>query len=194
MTPILRKLLIFVLQFVPMFLLSFVLYFVVLPVYGPIVLSTANFVTERMNPSTEIERLESGVWMGYSFTPEQGRRGLRGWTPSTVHLMLLSLALLPALLLATPAPYLTRLRLLAIGVPLVFLSHVAWAIVLSRAVLCLRQAPGTFYCLWALRATYASGQFTAAALWVLLTWRYWFPDMLAANVAPAGTGADTRTG
>jgi len=194
MTPILRKLLIFILQFIPLFLLFFVLYLVVLPVYEPILLSTANSVTKRMSPATGIESRRSGEWEGYSFSLEQGRQVLRGWTRSTTHLVLLSLALLPALLLSTPAPYLTRLRLLAIGVPLVFLSHVVWVIILTRGVMCLRETPGTFYCLWALRAAYASGQFTAAALWALLTWRYWFPDMLATRVAPPGTGADTRTG
>jgi hypothetical protein len=90
-----------------------------------------------------------------------------------VHLVFLSMVTLPALLLATPAPWRRRLRLLAWGVPLIFLGHVIALVLTTRGVHCLQEQPGTFVCLWALRISYASGQMFAATFWVLLTWRYW---------------------
>ncbi len=55
MTPILRKILVFVLQFAPLFLASIWLYLLILPYYHPIALGTANVVTERMSPPTRLE-------------------------------------------------------------------------------------------------------------------------------------------
>ena len=169
----LRKILLFMLQFVPWFLLFLVLYLVLLPKYEPIVLASANVVTENMRPPTEIEQFR-GRWRAHVFTPDIGRRTLRIWNRHASHLMLLSLVTLPALLLATPAPFLVRLRMLGLALPLLFLGHVVSVIGLTRGVQCLREAPGTFHCLWMLRVVYSSGQLVAAGLWVLLTWRYWF--------------------
>ena len=83
---------------------------------------------------------------------------------------------LPALLLATPAPWRTRWRFLAYAVPLIYLGHVISLVILTRGVYCLQLKPGTFICLWGLRVAYTSGQLFAATLWVMLTWRYWFTE------------------
>ena len=128
----LRKILLFMLQFVPWFLLFLVLYLVLLPKYEPIVLASANVVTENMTPPTEIEQWR-GRWRAHVFTPDIGRRTLRIWNRHASHLMLLSLVTLPALLLATPAPFLVRLRMLGLALPLLFLGHVVSVIGLTRA-------------------------------------------------------------
>ena len=100
-------------------------------------------------------------------------RSLKRWNLGTPHLILLSLALLPALLLATPAPVGTRFRLLGLALMLMVVIHVLSIIGVMRGVQCLRESPGTFHCLWMLRLVYSSGQLFAAVLWVVLTWRYW---------------------
>jgi hypothetical protein len=185
MTPNARKILGFVLQFPPLFLVCFVIYLLVLPVYQPIVLGTANTITERMSPSSYVRTTENGNWEAFTYDARAGQRRLKGWSPTTIHLVLLSLVSLPALVLATPAPVLSRLKLLGIGLALVFASHVLSVIVMARGVYALQQAPGTFFWLWALRVAYASGQFFAAAFWILLTWRYWFAAGSSAVVASA---------
>jgi len=173
--PILRKILVFCLEFVPLFLGCLWLYFVVMPHYQPLTLSTANMVTERMSPPTRIESSGRLRLKSFVFTPERGDRFLESWGTTTVHLVFLSLALVPALMLATPAPILARFRLLGVGLLLVFLGHVLALIVMTRGIYALRQTPGTLYWLWAVRIAYTSGQVVSATLGVLLTWRYWVP-------------------
>ncbi len=176
MNLVLRKILIFVLSFIPMFVLFFALYMMVEPFYEPIVLASANVISQRMDPATEMQaRDPQRGWEMFTFRPETGRKRIRGWTDHTKHLILLSMVLLPALLLATPAPFPTRLKLVAISVPLIFLAHVLSVIVITRTIQCLLEHPGRFVCLALVRVAYASGQFVVAILWVLLSWRYWAP-------------------
>ena len=182
MNPIMRKLLIFALQFFPLFALFMALYLWVLPYYQPVVMGTANVVTKRLNPPTHLEGDGTGQIKSFVFTPQRGRKFMRSWGNTSGHLVFLSLALTPALLLATPAPWKTRFRLLGLGLPLVFLGHVLALIAMSRGIYGLRQAPGTFHWLWILRMAYSSGQIVTATVTVLLTWRYWVP----------GTGSEER--
>ena len=176
-----RKILFFGLQFVPLFLVCIWIYLTVQPIYLQFVIATANTVTQRLDPPTHVE--SGGTRMqSFVFTAERGQRTLRTWSPKMGHLILLSLALLPALLLATPAPFLKRFQLLGIGLVLMFLGNVLAMIGLTRGYYGLREAPGTFYWLWVFRSVNASGQFCSAAIWALLTWRYWLPT-------PARTGA-----
>jgi exosortase/archaeosortase len=173
------------LLFVPVFLAVFVLYLVILPYYEPLVMRTSNAITLQMTPPTHLKSTEEG-WDGYVWSPEEGERRMRGWTPITAHLAYLSMVMLPALLLATPAPFLSRLRMLAISAPLIFITQVVSLVITTRGVYCLQVAPGTFYCLWALRIAYASGQIFAATLWVLLTWRYWIAASRTPRDAASG--------
>ena len=175
MTPVLRKILIFSLEFVPLFLVCMWLYLLILPSYQPVAIGTANMVTERMSPPTRLEPTATLRMKSFSFTRERGERSLMSWGSTRAHLVFLSLALVPALLLATPAPILTRFRLLGVGLLLVFAGHVLALIVLTRGIYALKQAPGTFYWLWAVRIAYTSGQVVAAMVVVLLTWRFWVP-------------------
>lgn len=179
--PTLRKVLTFSLIFLPVFLICFAIYVWIFPVYDPFVVSTANFLTNRMEPATYIEMRDDrqGGWRAFSFSSNEGLEFMRSWTHPAAHLIYLSIVTLPALLLATPAPFKTRLRLLAISLPLMFIGHVLSVIILMRTTHCLIQAPGTFTCLWFMRLAYSSGQLLAGTFWVVLTWRYWFPDSLA---------------
>jgi len=155
--------------------------------YDRVVLGLSNAVTMRLRPPLEIEVRPQGGWDLLVFTPEQGLHPLRAWSPDTAHLIYLSLVALPALLLATPAPLSTRLRLLAIALPVAFLAHVLSVVVLVRGTFSLRETPGAFLWLIAMRAAYMSGQLVAATLWVLLTWRHWFPRDVARRTDSANT-------
>ncbi len=166
MTPNIRKILIFGLEFVPLFVACIWLYLLILPFYQPVAMGTANVVTERMSPPTRLEG-EISRMNSFVFTPEDGSRFMKSWGSTSGHLVFLSLALVPALLLATPAPIRTRFRLLGLGLPLVFLGHVLALIAMTRGIYALRQAPGTFYWLWILRIAYTSGQVVAATVVVL---------------------------
>jgi hypothetical protein len=192
MTPNTRKIVSFGLLLIPLFLVFLGIYLWVFPVYNTAVTETANFVTKRMSPPTYLEMRRSwgGGWRGYAFTDEKGQIFIRAWTNPTAHLMYISMVILPALLLATPAPIKTRFKLLAIAIPLLFASHLLSVVLLMRTTFCLNQTPGTFSCLWALRFAYSSGQFFAGIFWVFMTWRYWFSGLLAVRRA----GPNTESG
>lgn len=171
----LRKVLTFGLQFLPFFALFVWIYLLVLPVYQPVVLGVANAVTERLDPRTHIELTDKDGWQLYRVYPHGAKRKVKHWTDAVPPLIFLSLAMLPALLLATPIPFTKRLRLAGLGLLLLFPIHVFSIIGVMRGVLCLHAEKGTFHCLWLLRISYTSGQLFSAVLWGLLTWRYWLP-------------------
>jgi len=181
MKPNVRKIVSFGLLVVPLFLVFLAIYLWVWPAYNTLVTDTANFATKRMSPPTYLEprRAWGGGWRGFAFTDSEGQIFLRTWTNPTAHLMYISMVILPALLLATPAPIKTRFKLLAIAIPLLFLSHVVSVVTLMRTTYCLKVSPGNFPCLWALRFAYSSGQFFAGIFWLLMTWRHWFSGPLA---------------
>lgn len=171
----LRKALTFGAQFLPLFVLFIWVFLKVLPSYQSLVLGTANVVTERLSPATRMEIREGGGWQLNEVAPHGAERKLKRWSTDVAPLIFLSLAMLPALILATPATMLQRLRTLAIGIPLLYLIHVLSVIGVMRGVLCQDVTPGKFHCLWILRVSHASGQLAGAALWALLTWQYWLP-------------------
>ena len=65
------------------------------------------------------------------------------------HLVYLNLALLPALVLATPVPWRQRPRMLGFALPSLIAVHALTLMV--RASLGLYHSPGSFFCLWLLR-------------------------------------------
>jgi len=172
--PTPRKVLRFALLFIPLFAVCVVVYLLVVSQYQRTVFATANVVMAQMDPPTMLHADFRHDWRSYRYPPEGGRVKVRPWSKSLTHLVFLNLAVLPALLLATPIPWADRLRLVLIGFALMFLGHVLVSVLLVRASYCLQQAPGTFLCLFALRVSYTSGQVFAAVIWALLTWKYWF--------------------
>jgi len=148
------------------------IYPLVMKVYQPATLAVANVVMAKMDPPTSIGIGRDGGWRAFD---ESGgyRRVVSRWRSWQKHLHYLSIALLPALILATPAPWPTRLKLLAIAIPLLFLVHSLTIVGVVRAQYCYMIDRKDFWCIWVLRAVNTSGQLFAAALWALLTWRYW---------------------
>lgn len=178
MKPGLAKVLKFAALFVPLFASSIAVYIQVLPSYERLVLATANPALALFAPPSRLERPTDGGWVAYAAEPVAtagSARQLAAWPEFTRHLVFLSLALLPALLLATPAPWRIRPLLVAGGLVLLWIVHALTLVVLVRGKLCLIGHPGSFACLWMLRLALASGQISAAVLWGLLTWRWWIP-------------------
>lgn len=166
----------FALQFLPLFALFLWLYTMVLPYYQPAVLGVANTITSKLSPPTRIEIDPSGGWRSYVTESPGEERRLQGWTGFVTHLIYLGLLFLPPLLLATPAPIATRLRLLVLGLALLYVVHVLSIVGLIRGTYCLSASPGDSFCMWLVRLVYVSGQVTGAGLWAALTWRYWVPE------------------
>ncbi len=166
----------FALQLLPLFILFAWAYPKVLPYYQPLVLGAANAITTELSPSTRIETGRAGGWSSYVSDSAGREQRVSSWEGFVPHLIYLGLAFLPALLLATPAPIPERLRLLGVGLLLLYGVHVVAIAVLVRADYCLSAAPGTFSCLWLLRLVYASGQLSGAVIWAALTWRHWIPE------------------
>ena len=167
-----RTVLRFTLLFIPLFVGFLLLYPVVMKAYHPAVLSVANVIMGQFDPPTEMQINDWGGWRalviegGYPVSFTQ-------WMWWQIHLHFLSLALVPALILATPAPWPARFRMLAIAIPVLFLVHVLTVVGIVRSQYCALLDPLNFGCRWLRRVVNTSGQLFGAGLWVVLTWRYW---------------------
>jgi hypothetical protein len=158
---------------VPLLAVSLALYAAGIHGYESIVVRAANLWLASLSRPFLLEVDDAGALSLYAIVPE----GARSFGLPRPHGIYLSLALVPALLLATPAPWRSRMRWLLIALPIVFLSHVLALLLLYHAHLALRGGAGMPYTvLFGLASR--SGQLVAVALWALSTWRFWFraPD------------------
>jgi hypothetical protein len=174
--PARRSILRFGLAFLLLFPLCLWLYAGVAAHYRAGVLRAVNLVLERREPPVRIAEGDDGVW----------RTSTRPWgelpvelplyqvEPGSLHLLFVNLALLPALLLATPVSLGRRLRLLALGLGLAYVCHVA-------TVLGLASVPegGDSRLGRALlrRLLETGGQSAGFLQWGILTWRIWLDRM-----------------
>lgn len=181
----LRRVLGFALAFLPIFLILLGIYVKLLPAYRAVPEAVANSVMQSLAPATRIEPLPRGGWQALVRAAGAEERVFVRWQPFVVHLLFLNTLLLPALVLATPAPLRERLRLAGWAVPLLVAVQALSLIGLVRGQLCLTNSPGSFACLWLLRLVYASGQLSTAVLWSLLAWRHWLPGRTP-SAAPPG--------
>jgi hypothetical protein len=170
--------------FIPLFILFLVIYPFLMKIYHPAALAVANWIMSWMDPPT---KLRINEWDGWSaLVIESGYpMNFTNWWWWQTHLHFLSLALLPALILATPAPWPARFRMLAVGIPLLFVVHCLTLVGIVRTQYCAMLDPYNFNCRWLRRAVNTSGQLFGAALWVLLTWRYWVGKKPQASREPA---------
>lgn len=173
-----RRVLVFCATCVPLFAVSLVLYPQVLGLWQPAAIGAANAVTRQLSPPTWLveEEGEAG-WRGMMRDRAGAERSFSSWAGFVRHFLFLGLAFVPALLLATPAPLHVRLELLALGLLLLFGTEVLSLVGLMRGKLCLVESPGRFTCLWLLRIVYASGQILGLAVWALLAWSFFFPEV-----------------
>jgi len=167
-----RKLLVFLAQFVVFFAVFLLLYPVLLPVYNGLALSLANIVLAHASPPMYIQTTADHSWVVYRLSEKRPLFTLEG---NYLSLIYLNLALLPALILATPLLLQQRLKLLGWGMALLLGAHALSAIALTHAEICVHFDPDNVGCNVVEGIFGTGGQLFAVALWGLLTWRYWFP-------------------
>jgi hypothetical protein len=167
-----RSVLRFTLLFIIMFVVCLLVYPLVMKVYHPAAMGAANLIMKQMDPPTEIILND---WNGWRALVVEGgyRVKICDWLSWQKHLHFLSLVLLPALIMATPAPWSARFRLLAIAIPILFVVHSLTIVGIVRTQYCVMLDPLAFSCRWSRRVVNTSGQLFGFGLWVVLTWRYW---------------------
>jgi hypothetical protein len=176
-----RKLLLFGVQFLPIFAVCVWLYPRVLPVYQRLVVATVNVGLERLEPPMRMERTDDGGWQTYERAPD-GTETKYWYRPGLyLNLMFLGIALLPALVLATPIPPLARLKLAGLGMVLLLLCYLPASFGLVLAVRCLARDPAAAPCLWGRTVANVWGQLISVVLWGLLTWHVWLPASRRTN-------------
>jgi len=180
--------------FLPLFAVFLWLYPRILPGYQQVVVATANPVLGALAPPFEIAVDVEGGWIASLRMPGGAKQPFYGAAASDRHLLYLNLALLPALLLATPVSLRHRLRLLVLGGLLMFLLHVAAEIGLVRAYVCLDLDPGAFFCAWLREHLQIAGQLFAVLLWAGLTFSYWLPRRPDASIATSPRSDDQLRG
>lgn len=176
-----RRILLFLLQFIPLFALCLWAYPRVLPGYQKLVLAAVDFGLHRMDPPMRIEVLPDGGWRTFLLEPEGGESMYWSRPGANLTLFYLSLALLPAMLLATPVALLRRLRMLAVGALLLYLLHVVAGIGLVGTIRCLASDPDSTVCKWGKTVCNTYGQFATVVIWGLLTWDVWLPRLETAQ-------------
>ena len=154
---------------------AFVYYHALLP-YQQLVVGLANPLLAWLSPGIAIELDLKGGWHTFLLGTDGSRAPFYSMRPAALNLIYLNLALLPPLLLATPVPLRTRLRLLAWGVLLLVACHVLAVVGLVRTYHCLQVDPESFLCGWIRGTLKVSGQLFAVMQWALVTWRHWLPQ------------------
>lgn len=144
----------------------------VLPAYERFVVAIAAPFLRAEQPSVRIEVAENGTlqaWVKGRSGPAQAMIG----APYVPHAILMSLVLLPALILATPAALRRRLWWLAAAAPLLVALHAVAFVLLFRTELALLAAPTHPGYRWLRGLVLTSGQAGAAMLWAAFTWGFW---------------------
>ncbi|MCS7197291.1 MAG: hypothetical protein NZ930_01170 [Candidatus Bipolaricaulota bacterium] len=167
-----RRLVVFGAQFLIFFVAFLLFYPVLLPIYNGLALSLANVVLAHYSPPLYVQTTADHSWMIYRLPEKRPLFTLEG---SYLSLIYLNLALLPALILATPLPSQQRLKLLGWGMAALLGVHALSAIALTRAEICVHYDPGNMGCNVVEGIFGTGGQLFAVALWAVLTWRVWLP-------------------
>lgn len=167
-----RKLLGFIVQFLAFFAGFLLIYPGLLFLYNGLALSLANTVLAHSSPPIYVQVAPDNSWQVHRLP---GKRLFFTVEGDYLSLIYLNLALLPALLLATPVPFQQRMKLLGWGMALLLGVHALSAIALVYAEICVHYNPNNLGCSLVEGLVGTGGQLFAVALWALLTWRSWFP-------------------
>lgn len=167
-----RKVLIFAAQFVAFFAGFLLIYPVLLPIYNNTALALANALLVALPSPMSIQAAADNGWQVYRLP---NKRLLFTLEAEYLNLIYLNLALLPALLLATPLPYRRRLQLLGWGMLALVGMHALSAIAIVQAEVCVHYDPDNLGCTIVEGIFGMGGQLFAVTLWGLLTWHYWMP-------------------
>ena len=180
MKPELRRPLLFGLHFLILFPVCLWLYPKVLPAYQHLVVGGANLLLRIFSPVLNVQLLADGGWHVFLLGAGAPSEFVYGMRPEALALIYLNLALVPALLAATPVPPRRRLVLLGWGLLLLVAFHVITVTGLVRTRWCLQQSPDAFLCQGTRSAFKVSGQLFGVVQWALLTWSVWLPGREAA--------------
>lgn len=184
-----RRALVFAAQCAGLLVAFLALYSRVHEPYESVVVSATSACLGTLDPPMRLARNEAGYWNAFVRDPGGGETFFWGRPPANLHLFFLGIALLPPLLLATPVPWRQRLRLLGIGLALLFLSHVAAAMGLVLAQHHLRMVnAGSVFWDWVKTLTNTAGQLGTFVIWALLTWDVWLGRGVAGGGGEAAAG------
>ena len=132
-----------------------------------------------LDPPMRMEVMEDGGWRAFQILEGGEERFYWSRPGHYLDLTFLGLALLPALLLATPVSPLHRLRIFGIGMVLLLVAYVPAGFGLVWAVKCLHETPGNNVCHSVKTVVNVYGQLMSMVLWGLLTWDVWLPRAVA---------------
>lgn len=153
------------------------LYSFLLPGYRAMVLGASGALLRTISPAMRLELQADGTWL-VSVPAFRGRTAWAFLLDSQEfgqEVAFLGLAILPALVLATPVSLARRFRLLLVALGTLFAVNVMSVaiLVLVISVRCYgREADRTCSLIAGSLSTWS--HVTTFGLWGLLTWRYWF--------------------
>jgi hypothetical protein len=168
-----RKIAVFSAQFVVLFAGFLLIYPALLPAYNSIALALANAVLSQLPLPMYVRAAPDNSWQIYRLPSQKLYFTLEA---DYLNLVYLNLALLPALLLATPIPYRQRLKLWGWGMLILVGVHALSVVAIVRSEVCVHYDPDNLGCNVVEGLFGIGGQLFAVAIWGLLTWRYWFPQ------------------
>lgn len=191
----------FGLTFLPLLLVSLFVYPRVLPAYQGVVLGSANHLLAMLSPVAVIRTEPDGCWAINASHPEIGQTwSIQMDSPKLNLLVFLSLAVLPALLAATPVRTVKRLRLVGYGLVLLFILHVLSVSGSAYAMGCFCSDPNRPLCRNMLGVLTSGGLGFAVAIWGTLAWDSWFAGAgitsgrpSSSPVTPSDVAARDRT-
>jgi hypothetical protein len=174
----------FVLGFVPPFVIAVLLYPRILPVYQRAVLAVTNAFLAMLSPAAEVRAVRSGRWEILVDSWHAKRVVTYALqSPNIGLLAFFQVVVLSALLLATPVGVKARLRLLAYGVGLMFILHVACIAGCGYGMALIDDSKSVvFRSLPMILGPFASG--LAVVVWGFLTWSYWLGPIEQPAVRP----------
>lgn len=176
-------------QFLPLFAGFLVVYRVIVRPYNAVVVALANAVLSNLQPEIHITINAMGGW---DFKPAGPAGPTFNAAIGDLTFAYLNIALLPALVLATPMKLIERARTLLWGLLVMFGLHVISPVVIVRAMLGLYYDPESVLCHWLLFVFATGGQVFGVVLWALLTWRFWLEHLVPPATVPDGPASLPR--
>lgn len=168
-----REIASFAVQLLGFLLVSILVYPWLAPLYQRAVVTTASpFLGSR----TRIELTEDGGLRYLDRSPLGAERQTVSFDSEGLKLNTLNLIILPSLLLATPVAWGQRLRLLGLGLAILFALQVISALLWAPTSRCLGRDPNDLLCSWLFYSMITGGQAYSVIIWGLLAWRHFLPS------------------
>ena len=145
------------------------------PAYRETVRFTAEIFLPTVLPAIAVENEGAAGWRIFEKLSDGTESKLLRIPSASLTEIYLGVLFLPALLLATPVPWIRRLRLVGWGLLLLLLvQSVLLVAFLAAWVHYQRSDPGDDFYTWLTLVHSVAGQLAALPIWAGLTWRHWF--------------------